>query len=333
MTNLFDKLYPQFLSGIMNIKDFQKFKQSLNKTSDIVFSKEMENYWEKHDNYPKMDTKKKQLIRENILKQIPNHKKQISPIWYRTAVAAVITVILSLSVWNILISDKETNTTPFLAEVPAGNKVKLTLPDKSIVNLNSESFLSYTFQEGKRITELTGEAYFQVEKDKNHPFIIQVGNLNIEVLGTSFNVCSYPDEDIIETTLIEGSIRLYDSEKPAESFILKPDQKAIYSKNNRNIHFVNTDNKKETAWTRNHFVFESEKLSTVLLRIERWYGVKIELLCPEIGNDRISGSFKNEQLPYIMEALKIQYGFQYEITGKNIIIKKSGNQRTQKPMK
>ena len=94
-------------------------------------------------------------------------------------------------------------------------------------------------------------------------------------------------------------------------------------KNNGKISFHNTDNVKETAWTQNHLVFESEKLGSVFQKIERWYGVHIDLLCPEIANDQISGSFKDEQLPYVMEALKFQYGFNYEITGNNVTINKS----------
>ena len=152
---------------------------------------------------------------------------------------------------------------------------------------------------------------------------MQVGNLNIEVLGTCFNVYSYEENDFVETSLIEGSVRLYDSKSPSESFILKPSQKAIYSKNSGKISCHNTDNIKETAWTQNHLVFESEKLGSVFQKIERWYGVHIDLLCPEIANDQISGSFKDEQLPYVMEALKFQYGFNYEITGNNVTINKS----------
>ena len=92
---------------------------------------------------------------------------------------------------------------------------------------------------------------------------------------------------------------------PSESFILKPSQKAIYSKNNGKISFHNTDNVKETAWTQNHLVFESEKLGSVFQKIERWYGVHIDLLCPEIANDQISGSFKGRNnFRMIMEALK-----------------------------
>lgn len=322
MTDLFNKLYSQFLNGNTNQERFKDLKESLNQLPDTELSQSMEKFWLENENYPAMDTQHKQNIRKKLHEQIIPQQKKAFIHWYHIAAAVAVIALLSVTGWNISVMQKKNSDAPFLAEVPAGNKVQLTLPDKSSVKLNSESTLSYTYQNGKRVVKLAGEAYFHVSKDKEHPFVVQMGDLNIEVLGTSFNVCLDNDNNSIETSLIEGSIRLYDSKYPSEAFILKPNQKAVYS-GNRKISLYNTDNVKETAWTRDHLVFESEKLSSVFHKMERWYGVSIELQCPDIANDRISGSFKNEQLPYVMEALKIQYGFNYEITGNNVVINKS----------
>lgn len=323
MTELFDKLYARFLNGKTDLKTFKELKRSLNQLSDAELSEKMKNHWE-NDEFPSMEVSRKQKIHRQLHKQIIPQKNFI--LGYRIAVAVAAVIICSVVGWNLTLLQKQQDlAAPFLAEVPAGDKVQLTLPDRSSVKLNSESTLSYAYVNGKRITQLNGEAYFQVSKDKKHPFVVQVGDLNIEVLGTSFNVYSYDENDYVETSLLEGSIRLYDSKTPNKSFILKPSQKAIYSKSDGNIRFRNTDNVKELAWIQERLVFESEKLSTVIHKIERWYGVKIHLLCPEIANDRISGSFKDEQLPYVMEALKFQYKFDYEITGNQVIISKSKN--------
>ena len=316
MTDLFDKLYSQFLRGKTNRKDFEGFKESLNHLSDQELAERMEAFWDENTVYPSMEVGRKREIHRRLRLQI--HPPKISIRWSRIVAAAVIAV-LSVTAWNFsLLHELQNANSSFLAEVPAGDKVQLTLPDKSSVKLNSESSLSYAYVNGKRVARLKGEGYFQVSKDRKHPFVVQVGNLNIEVLGTCFNVYSYEENDFVETSLIEGSVRLYDSKSPSESFILKPSQKAIYSKNNGKISFHNTDNVKETAWTQNHLVFESEKLGSVFQKIERWYGVHIDLLCPEIANDQISGSFKDEQLPYVMEALK----FNYKIIGNNVTINK-----------
>lgn len=318
MTDLFDKLYSQFLSGKTNRKDFEGFKESLNHLSASSWSERMEAFWDENTVYPSMEVGRKREIHRRLRLQI--HPPKISIRWSRIVVAAAVIAVLSVTAWNFsLLHELQNANSSFLAEVPAGDKVQLTLPDKSSVKLNSESSLSYAYVNGKRVARLKGEGYFQVSKDRKHPFVVQVGNLNIEVLGTCFNVYSYEENDFVETSLIEGSV----SKSPSESFILKPSQKAIYSKNNGKISFHNTDNVKETAWTQNHLVFESEKLGSVFQKIERWYGVHIDLLCPEIANDQISGSFKDEQLSYVMEALKFQYGFNYEITGNNVTINKS----------
>ena len=313
MTDLFDKLYSQFLSGKTNRKDFEGFKESLNHLSDQELAERMEAFWDENTVYPSMEVGRKREIHRRLRLQI--HPPKISIRWSRIVVAAAVIAVLSVTAWNFsLLHELQNANSSFLAEVPAGDKVQLTLPDKSSVKLNSESSLSYAYVNGKRVARLKGEGYFQVSKDRKHPFVVQVGNLNIEVLGTCFNVYSYEENDFVETSLIEGSVRLYDSKSPSESFILKPSQKAIYSKNNGKISFHNTDNVKETAWTQNHLVFESEKLGSVFQKIERWYGVHIQLICTEMAD---------EQLPYVMEALKFQYGFNYEITGNNVTINKS----------
>lgn len=325
MNDLFHKLYTSFLKEKIDPESFRGFKDSLNRLPDEELSDEMETYWMNNKDYPPLEIRRKQRIRKNIRKQIrPSDKRFFTPKLRLTGVAAII-ALLSLSVWNIISVKTASPEDIFMAEVPAKNRVYLTLPDKSNVKLNSESLLSYHYEKGKRIAELKGEAYFEIARNERYPFIVHVGKLNIEVLGTSFNVSSYNESDFIETTLIEGSIRLYDSENPTETYTLKPSQKAIYSKTDGKINLQETDKVKETAWTHNALVFESEKLSTVFKRIERWYGVKIELLCPEIANDLITGSFKDEQLPYVMEALKMQYGFNYTISGNKVTINKSNN--------
>ncbi|WP_085537659.1 FecR family protein [Massilibacteroides vaginae] len=322
MENSFQKLYTQFLKGEIKSGKFEELKNSINRLSDEELFRHMEDYWLNHNDYPKLNSERKQRIREKLYKQIIYRKKLSSTFWTRMATAVAIVAFCIVSSLHFIQSNKPYTPDIFQAIASGNSKVQLTLPDKSSVKLNSESSLSYYFEKGKRITKLNGEGYFQVTRDEKHPFIVQVGDLNIEVLGTSFNIYSYSDSDVIETSLIEGSIRLFDSKNPTETYMLRPSQKAIYSRNDRKIRFQDTDNIKETAWLQNHLVFESERLSTVFHRIERWYGVKITLMCPEIANDLISGSFKDEQLPYVMEALKIQYGFNYELTGNNVIITK-----------
>ncbi|MPL98331.1 hypothetical protein SDC9_44533 [bioreactor metagenome] len=168
---------------------------------------------------------------------------------------------------------------------------------------------------------LRAKPFFEVMKDKSKPFIVQVGELNIEVLGTSFNVSSYGEDSFIETSLLEGSIKLYGKNLP-HAYQLKPSQKAIYNTKTKTIQIGSTNNEYETAWMQDRLVFESEPLERVIDKIERWYGITIDLQCPEIARDKISGSFNGEQLTYVLEALKIQYNVDYSIRGDDVVIKK-----------
>ena len=206
MTDLFDKLYSQFLSGKTNRKDFEGFKESLNHLSDQELAERMEAFWDENTVYPSMEVGRKREIHRRLRLQI--HPPKISIRWSRIVVAAAVIAVLSVTAWNFsLLHELQNANSSFLAEVPAGDKVQLTLPDKSSVKLNSESSLSYAYVNGKRVARLKGEGYFQVSKDRKHPFVVQVGNLNIEVLGTCFNVYSYEENDFVETSLIEGSVR------------------------------------------------------------------------------------------------------------------------------
>lgn len=220
MTELFDRLYSQFLRGKINRQEFRSFKESLNHLSDQELSERMESFWNEHTVYPSLEVGRKQEIQRRLRSQINPSKTSIR--WSRIVAAVAVVAVLSVTAWNFsLLHELQNGNASFLAEVPAGDRVQLTLPDKSSVKLNSESSLSYAYVGGKRIARLEGEGYFQVSKDTRHPFVVQVGSLNIEVLGTCFNVCSYKENDFVETSLIEGSVRLYDSKSPSESIILK----------------------------------------------------------------------------------------------------------------
>lgn len=321
MTDLFNELYSQFLAGKMDSKKFKDFKESLNTLPDDELCRIMTSCWEETEEYTPMKKERKREILKILHKRINN--KGAFSVLKRLSVCAAVMLLLFVSIWGIdSFRESRKEILSFSVEIPAGDKARLTLPDNSVVNLNSESSISYSFEQGKRIVRLRGEAYFKVTRDEKHPFVVQTGTLDVEVLGTSFNVSSYEDDDMVETFLEEGSVRLFEPEYPSKSFTLKPSCKAVYSKSERKLSFYDTNTMEETAWVQNRLVFRSEELGSVLHKIERWYGVHIELQYPDIANDQISGSFKDEQLQYVLEALKIQYGFRYTISGNNVIIGK-----------
>ena len=125
----------------------------------------------------------------------------------------------------------QTEQTPIALQtitVPAGQRINITLADGTNVWLNARTTIQYpiTFNEKERLVKLDGEAYFDVTKDKSKPFIVQTNNYNVEVLGTKFDVDSYSETEIFETTLMEGSVRISSLTDANESLMLKPHNKA-----------------------------------------------------------------------------------------------------------
>ncbi len=130
---------------------------------------------------------------------------------------------------------------------------------------------------------------------------------------------AYDNENEITSSLIEGSVKLTDNVLK-KSYYLKPSQKAVYSKSTREIQIIPTTNDDETAWLEGKLIFNSERLCDVIEKMERWYDVNIDLQYPEIREDRISGSFKNGQVYFVLEALRMQYKFNYTIKDNHTII-------------
>jgi transmembrane sensor len=159
-----------------------------------------------------------------------------------------------------------------------GQTYKALLSDGSVVYLNSASSLRYpvAFTGNERKVEITGEAYFEIAKDKEHPFRVVSDNLQVEVLGTKFNVNAYEDEDEISTTLIEGSIKITSRESKSP-VILKPQQQAqVKEQSNKVSIFNEVDTEAITGWVQGRFIFNDTNIESVMRQIARWYDVQVK---------------------------------------------------------
>jgi len=159
-------------------------------------------------------------------------------------------------------------------ETPRGGQYELTLGDGTKVWLNAGSSLKYptTFTGKERSVELTGEAYFQVAKNKEKPFNVVLKGMKVEVLGTHFNVMAYDDEQKIETTLLEGSVKLT---KNGNTRMLVPNQQGLLANgaSDFSVRTVNTEN--VIAWKNGFFKFDDENIETIMRKVARWYDVDI----------------------------------------------------------
>jgi len=284
----------------------------------------------------------------------PRKAAHMQYLWWK--IAAVLLILVSVS---IFIAYQKTDRTIAIAAANGAHKDFL-LPDGTRVWLNSDSKISYNsryLQHKSREISLTGEAYFDVKHDANHPFIIHtLYGINIEDIGTKFNVKAYPGDSSMETTLIQGAIEIYGKEAPAQKLLLRPKQKFIYypkrplqrsnvnntdePSNTVSIGTIGEDrfaianivpmlNKKgdslvsETAWIQNQLAFESEAFSLLAGRMARWYNIHIDIQDTTIANYRFTGVFEGESATQALDELQLIRSFHYkEDQSGNIVITK-----------
>lgn len=225
-----------------------------------------------------------------------------------------------------------------------GSKSKIQLPDGSQVWLNADSRITYneSFRGPFREVQLTGEAYFDIAKDKDHPFIIHANSIDVRVLGTSLNIRSYCNEKNTEAVLIHGSIEVTLRSSPDKKIILQPNEKLVVQNGKAQlIKGVPAVHKYEDApvmtlgkahvdakdtvvmdilWVKNKLAFDQETLEEVARKIERWYDVKVTITDARLKHVAYSGVFEDESLRQLMEALRMTGNFRYSINKKVVTI-------------
>src|SRR5690606_31695883 len=175
-----------------------------------------------------------------------------------------------------------------VVSTPRGGEYSLKLPDGSVVWLNAESKLTFpaTFADSARIVSLIGEAYFEVAKDPNRPFRVQVNDATVEVLGTHFNIENYSQNDVFKTTLVEGAVQV---KKAGHSQVLKPGQQAIVATKDAIIRIEDqVDTDKITAWKEGFFEFKNDAIDDILSQVGRWYQVDIRYM-DGVPDKRLTG--------------------------------------------
>ncbi|KQN36131.1 hypothetical protein ASE92_08345 [Pedobacter sp. Leaf41] len=199
-----------------------------------------------------------------------------------------------------------------------GETYQVRLPDGSLVYLNAASSITYSaslMQNGKRMVKLNGEAYFEVAKDKLHPFIVETNKQTIEVLGTHFNISSYADDETEKTTLLEGSVKVSAS---GNTKILKPGQQAKLHEGK--IQVSETDTDLAVAWKNNEFVVESEHIENIMKMVERWYNVEVVYL-GEKTNQRFSGKVSRfDKLSKVLEIVEYTGEAHFKVKGRTVYV-------------
>ena len=233
-------------------------------------------------------------------------------------VAAILFLpMVLLSAW-LLLNKNESQVTQYVdIYANPGVVTSVDLPDGSKVWLNGGSYLRYPviFKSDFREVYITGQGYFEVAHNPEKPFWVMVDErFSLEVLGTSFNLSAFGYEDIIETTLVEGSVslNLSQGDKIIQQ-IIKPNEKIIYSKDLQTYKVSVVDPVYDIAWKNHQIMFKNHSMEDVIRVLERYYNMRFDVKDSKVLEAEITGNFGNEQLVQVLECLKIASGIKYKI--------------------
>lgn len=295
------------------------------------------------------------LFLKKIEKFDPVANKSKLQFWYwlpRIAAVFLLGAVISLAVSYPIFYSSNNDLVYQEISTPAGAKSVVTLPDGSTVWLNAGSNIRYSNTFGKKQREiyLSGEAFFDVVSNKSKVFVVQALGLSIKAYGTSFNVKSYPEENTIEATLIEGSIGVKRTGlgiKNKDEVILEPNQRVVYFKPDHKTDVESKDDVVEiesetttrpkqkmtymiskgidpqpfTSWKNGTLIINSETLDELSVKLERKYDVKIHFENNELKKLRFTGPIENETVEQIIEAIGIAANIDYEIQDRDVWFK------------
>ncbi len=293
------------------------------------------------ENHKKFNILKAEYV-ASAFKEIPNNnndffferfinrtkKRKLSKLLF---VSASVVILFSF-IWSFNFSDTTNESSPTISETSEktnpqfsfitlkGDNKEFYLPDGSKITLNVDSELTYPkeFNDSIREVSLIGEAFFDIKRNVNKPFIVNTSSIKIKVLGTSFNVKSYDTDKKVETTLVTGKVELIkDEETP---IILAPSQKAVFHKKENTIKIEEVNAPDIIAWKTGKLIFNKTSLEEVVVDLERKYNVNININSQKLLNYEYTGTFDNLSIDEVLKLLTISSPIKYTIANDKILL-------------
>lgn len=322
-----DKLIEAYLGGKLSNEGFVNLKKFISKNSEnLSYFDNYKKMW-KPGSSPKVDQKwedlRSKLLRGQILEKQFKPSTRLYQTIFRIAGVLVIGMILGIII-NTTFHSLKNNKDRFLVfTAPKGEKSFVLLPDSTKVWLNGGSMITLTPNYGwtNRKISLTGEAYFEVAKNKRRPFIISTEEVKVKVLGTKFNISAYSDQNEVITTLKEGVIELSSiSEDAFKAFTMHKNQMAVFDRSTSKMRLSLVDVETIIAWKENQLIIENEHYLKVFKKLGNWYGVSfIFENNPQIPPN-YSMKVKTESLREILEIISVITPIHYQIEGNEVHI-------------
>lgn len=204
---------------------------------------------------------------------------------------------------------------------PRGGTYQVVLSDGTKVWLNAASSISYpvAFTGKERHVSLSGEAYFEVAKNKEMPFYVSINNVQVKVLGTHFNIAAYSDDNEITTTLLEGAVQVT---KNNSRSLLRPGQKAIVNNNSNNIAVSDADIEDAMAWKNGYFIFDDDDITGIMKKVSRWYDVNVSYQ-GNVSDQKFGGTFyRSKGITELLQYLEKIGKIHFTVEGRRIVVMK-----------
>jgi transmembrane sensor len=250
------------------------------------------------------------------------------PQWLKVAAILLFSVMITLFYYT-LNNDQTADDVVYEQKVSGpGEKIRFTLSDGTQVHLNSESSLVYktSLTGEKREVHLRGEGYFVVANDSGRPFLVYTEEVTAKVLGTSFNVRSYPGDELVNIAVTSGKVALSKPElsDSSQQVILEADQWADYTIDSHSFQTGSGNVGYLTAWNEGVLLYHDKQLSEVATQLERWYGVTISFENEKMKECVIRGEHRDETLVNVLTAISYAFDMEYHIEGRNVVLKGAG---------
>lgn len=266
-----------------------------------------------------MDEETSNRMYERIRTSIPVKKKPFftQPIWrksLRWAAIFILPLISAFSVYFLMNDNTAGNGTPVTVTAGKGEKAEITLADGSRVWLNSGSSLTYneTFSRKERNVYLTGEAYFEVAKDKKHPFTVKTREMDIQALGTTFNVSAYDAEQFFSSVLLEGKVKV---SAHGQEYILEENERAIYDKTNNILSTDKVYASDFVEWKNGNLYFQNRSFEEIANTLARVFNVEIGFVSKELRPIRFTGTLGGSSIRNTLDILSLTSPMRYEMNG------------------
>jgi ferric-dicitrate binding protein FerR (iron transport regulator) len=307
--NLKRKLFGRFYFGAVSEKERNKVLES-KEFNDILHKNWEQAGNENHDVFFNKNGVY-QIVDWKTSKNGEKRKSLFAKTFFKYAAVLVFGVLLGSALPYFFFIQPNIKGQNEIVEMnnPLGNISNLILPDGTNVALNAKSSIKYPkkFGQKNRTVELTGEAFFDVVHNPDKPFIVKTGEVDVEAIGTRFNVSAYPNDKNIEAILIEGIIGVSyfnPSIKQRQNFILSPNYKATFSKEEKHLTLGEADGDLETSWRMGVLRVDNEPFESLIRKLERKYDTQLELSDNLLGKYRFTLTIGNESLEETLKILK-----------------------------